>query len=33
MPAFKDDIAATGGTDDVRKEISHCIKMEIEKKT
>ena len=32
MPIFMDDIAAIGGTEDRRKGISNCRKMEIEKK-
>ena len=32
MPRFMDDIAATGGPEDIRKGIRNCRKMEIEKK-
>ena len=32
MPIFMDDIAATGGAEDIRKGIRNCRKMEIEKK-
>ena len=32
MTIFMDDIAATGGAEDIRKGIRNCRKMEIEKK-
>ena len=32
MPVFMDDIAAVGTTDNIRKGIQNCRKMEIEKK-
>ena len=32
MPVFMEDIAAVGTTDDIRKGIQNCRRMEIEKK-
>ena len=32
MPIFMDDIAATGGAEDIRKGIRNCRKMEIQKR-
>ena len=32
MPVFMEDIAAVGTTDDIRKRIQNCRRIEIEKK-